>query len=523
MREAEQFLKFALPAGSIIELRMSCADGSWASGYFDDFYQLWRWADHADLQKISKATYYTINAVMRDAVRGNLNRMAGRVKQTTRDSGVAGRYLYLIDIDPTRPSGVCSTGAEKAAAWEVADRVHTFLASRGWPEPIIVDSGNGYHLLYRGEGSGFDAKSPAWRFALNQLAQRFDSDDAHVDRSVFNPARIARLPGSWNRKGEDTPERPHRQAKVMRYPETWEPVTVSMIFQLACEWGYGEQQQRQAKDLLIDEDGVLKLIAEFPEQLQLRGIVERDGAKYFCLESCPFAGRTHNGDKRKTALVLGDGFGFSCWSDDCANYKIGDLLQLLREQTGRSPSMRIWGGAELTEKLEQRFGGIQWADEIVPAAPPIASNAKLSESKSTLDARLIDHEARQRELAEWQYDNDTHVLAATVEINCPLSTDPAEWGLDWEEAVHDWVEAMRARIKNEDGHTRRQLIRGCTLIYESRDLESVGRDLGRAHLFQLARQKNRPVDKHRFVTAKELMYILAADIPDQPFADLVLT
>jgi hypothetical protein len=51
----------------------------------------------------------------------------------------------LIDVDPTRPSGVSANDAEKASAWEVFDAVLEDLASRGWPSPMIVDSGNGFH------------------------------------------------------------------------------------------------------------------------------------------------------------------------------------------------------------------------------------------------------------------------------------------------------------------------------------------------------------------------------------------
>jgi P4 family phage/plasmid primase-like protien len=44
-----------------------------------------------------------------------------------------------------------------------------------------------------------------------------------VDKAVHNPSRIARIPGTWNRKGPDTPERPHRLATLISVPDPWEP------------------------------------------------------------------------------------------------------------------------------------------------------------------------------------------------------------------------------------------------------------------------------------------------------------
>ncbi|MEG9437562.1 hypothetical protein JAO29_15535 [Edaphobacter sp. HDX4] len=102
----------------------------------------------------------------------------------------------------------------------------------------------------------------------------------------------------------------------------------------------------QEPTLLIDEGGVHKLIAEYPEQLELSG-VSRDGAViYFALASCPFAGRPHRdqfvGQGKTTILLRPDSIGFKCFSDDCADHTFAELLRHLRDSTGRRPSMSIW-------------------------------------------------------------------------------------------------------------------------------------------------------------------------------------
>jgi hypothetical protein len=39
-----------------------------------------------------------------------------------------------------------------------------------------------------------------------------------IDQTVYNPARICKVPGTWARKGDDIPERPHRQSRLVEVP-----------------------------------------------------------------------------------------------------------------------------------------------------------------------------------------------------------------------------------------------------------------------------------------------------------------
>src|SRR5262249_38810007 len=65
------------------------------------------------------------------------------------DADVTGRRCLLVDVDPKRPSGVSATDDEKGLALELARDVRHYLTGRGWPAPILADSGNGYHLQYK--------------------------------------------------------------------------------------------------------------------------------------------------------------------------------------------------------------------------------------------------------------------------------------------------------------------------------------------------------------------------------------
>ena len=124
--------------------------------------------------------------------------------------------MALIDCDPKRASGVSSSNAEHESALAKAREIRDGLSSLGWPDPIMTDSGNGAQLMYR-------IDLPATDGGLVQKCTNtfaLASDDAvSIDTSVHNPARIWRLPGTMNCKGDSIPERPHRMARILEEPQ----------------------------------------------------------------------------------------------------------------------------------------------------------------------------------------------------------------------------------------------------------------------------------------------------------------
>ena len=134
-----------------------------------------------------------------------------RASKTVRDADVLAYSMVAIDIDSERqPRGRSATTAEKAAAWEVAAQVRDFLKKHG-VQPMIADSGNGYHLLVPTPPAYGDDLGQAARDArelLRLLDRRFSTAAAHVDLTTFNPSRILKLYGTVAVKGENTTEHP---------------------------------------------------------------------------------------------------------------------------------------------------------------------------------------------------------------------------------------------------------------------------------------------------------------------------
>jgi hypothetical protein len=119
------------------------------------------------------------------------------------------RWL-LIDLDPARPTRTNSTDEEIKHARRLADEIIGYFSGKGWPLPLEVMSGNGWHLLYRIDLS--KEETPWKRQLLHGLARRFNNEHVKVDTTVFDLSRLTKLPGTMVRKGENLPDRPHRMA-----------------------------------------------------------------------------------------------------------------------------------------------------------------------------------------------------------------------------------------------------------------------------------------------------------------------
>ncbi|MBV8314170.1 MAG: hypothetical protein JOZ53_04470, partial [Planctomycetaceae bacterium] len=179
-----------------------------------------RWSGRA------QGVYFTLNPLKGTRVTGDA---AG-------DEDVLRRMWLFIDADPERGDHQkeSATDEEKARAWEVLCKVRDWLRARGWPEPIVCDSGNGWHIYYRIDQPNDDADTLVER-VLDALDLRFSTGAVNVDPVNKNAGRITKCFGTLACKGPDTPDRPHRFARVLSVPEVLEVVSREMLEALAGE------------------------------------------------------------------------------------------------------------------------------------------------------------------------------------------------------------------------------------------------------------------------------------------------
>jgi hypothetical protein len=223
--------------GNVTELR--CLDAQRKDDYRPG--TLFGYFDHAEALAAAVGTITTAKGIyiIPNAVNpALLARASNRIKpagkgDSTQDSDIIGRRWLLIDADPVRPAGISSTDAEHTAALARIQDVVAYLQAAGWPTPIVADSGNGGHAMYRIDLPADDGGIV--QRCLQALAARFDDATVKVDTGNFNPARIWKLYGTMACKGDDVPGRPHRMAHIIDAPQDLQLVPSELLQALAAE------------------------------------------------------------------------------------------------------------------------------------------------------------------------------------------------------------------------------------------------------------------------------------------------
>jgi len=183
------------------------------------------------LLKRARGIYITLQVCQPDLIHRSYNRLEKR-ETTTADKDIIRYRWLLIDSDPTRPvSDISSSHFEHANALAHSRTIAEQLSARGWPAPVIADSGNGGHLLYRID-LDVGEKSLVER-VLKGLAATYDATDVHIDQTVFNPSRICKLYGTLVCKGDNTVERPHRISRLLEVPDHIEIIGKELLEEIA--------------------------------------------------------------------------------------------------------------------------------------------------------------------------------------------------------------------------------------------------------------------------------------------------
>lgn len=313
------------------EVRLLCPTKI-AVGYFDDWDAALRAVESEPTQY--KAAYFTLNPLrlpegipLNPASLRSSSNAAGA-------SDIARRVWLLIDCDPPRQAKTNSTAEEKQGAREQAERIREWLRSQGWPEPVLADSGNGWHLLYRIDLPNDDASKALIERFLARLKQLFPM----VDAGNFDAPRLCKLYGSWARKGEHSEERPWRLSGIVE-PGDNTVVTEEQIRALS------PVPTVQAAPAQKPDDVKLSSLLGF---LDYYGVALRSeprevkGGWQIEIE-CPWRDEHSDETDRDTVVsfVAGLGNGFKCFHSHCAHQH---WRQLREEMERRNPGLAPFYG-----------------------------------------------------------------------------------------------------------------------------------------------------------------------------------
>ena len=129
------------------------------------------------------------------------------------------------DCDPPRPTGIPATDDEHEISISKCTKIKQWLIEdQGWPDKafVLVDSGNGGYLLVRIELENTKENSDLVFKCLQTLDFLYTNETFHVDTTSGNPARILRVPGTLNAKGDEVEDfaMHHRMARILEAPDT---------------------------------------------------------------------------------------------------------------------------------------------------------------------------------------------------------------------------------------------------------------------------------------------------------------
>jgi P4 family phage/plasmid primase-like protien len=360
-------LRVLVAPGDVVELR-SLAGGKRGtiSGYFNDLDRL---AESAVL--VSRRTgefqpsgiYITLNPINPNLLARAVNRLERYAKHATADGDVLSRRWFFIDLDPVRPAGISATEPEHEAAHTRASEIEEYLHSLGFPEPILADSGNGAHLLYR-IGVPNDATTTALlRGCLAALDSIFSDPTVAVDRTTHNPARLVRLYGTVARKGDSTPERRHRVSRILKAPSELVEASSALLRGLAGKLPGPRKPMtsvvdRGVRGRSIKWSDVQPFVADRISKEKSVG----NGVTIIEIRGCPFDPNDHMDDRAGSFTLFADGgVTPSCRHDHCQGKGLNEFLAAYASHLLPAPGKQERSG---NEAIKTRFADPAGGDHV---------------------------------------------------------------------------------------------------------------------------------------------------------------
>lgn len=288
------------------------------------------------------AVYFTIQQCKPDVLARADNRMkkaVGKKGISTSDHEIE-KYNWLpIDLDAKRMRGISATDSEHEMAMDRARAVFKFLTGKGWPKPIVGDSGNGAHVCFKIDLSNNEENKQLVQNCILALSQKFSDDAVEVDRTVFNPSRIWKLYGTKTMKGDATADRPHRMAKIAFLPDVINTVSRDQLQSLAAMVVEDKKEEKVTAKALtnanVSGEGIDVVAWCCKHCIEIGSVSDwKDAVKYQLLP-CPF-----NSDHSEALIIKhpSGAVAFKCSHNGCAGKTWQDLrakFEPVKEQSAK--------------------------------------------------------------------------------------------------------------------------------------------------------------------------------------------
>lgn len=363
----------------VVEIRILKTDKGTVSGYFDDNQELTN-----SVQKYvgKHDIYVTLNPTKDEMLARCSNRLQTYAKNTSSDQDIKEIRKILIDIDPKRASGISSTDVEKRAAFSLIKKIRKDLIREGFPEPIVANSGNGYHMLLHVELDNTKDNVTIVKEFLATLDFLYSNDKAQVDVTTYNPSRIVKLYGTKACKGDDTEDRPHRWSKLVKVPEVLKITDKEQLKAFANKKPKLESTAH-AKTKSINNGKAI----DVPAFIEKHGLDIAYSAPYagnatkYILSTCPW-----NSDHTNSAAYIikfdSGGVSAGCHHNGCNHENWQTLRALFKEESDTTNVGQEEKQADTIIKLTENFQYFVNELEEPYAAVPINGHWEVLDVKS---------------------------------------------------------------------------------------------------------------------------------------------
>ncbi len=322
------------------------------TGWFPDPEKLADIALKLDEEAKPAGIYVTLNECNPSVSARSYQHLKAGVNRTSKKDIVSLDNL-LIDLDPDRPEGVSSTDEEHEAALKLAREIKDDLQREGFPEPMFGDSGNGAHLIYKTARPNTQEEVEFRKRVLTALDKKYSTDKVKVDMGVYDPARITKLYGTNVRKGDDRPDRPHRQARIISVPEHAEPVLYELLKALADtlpEEPKNPKTQATAPVMANEKFDVEKYLTKY--DIDIKNIKPHGTATMFVLDECVF-NSNHSGGEAAIVQSASGALSYQCFHDSCKAHTWAEARKIISADEKLTGFMPNTPSEEMRQRPEQ--------------------------------------------------------------------------------------------------------------------------------------------------------------------------
>ncbi|MEJ2724119.1 MAG: AAA family ATPase [Deltaproteobacteria bacterium] len=309
------------------------------AGWFSDFDKAAPLVRRA--QELRAAGIYTTLNTCNSALLARANNRLKAGIGRTKDTEIESINNLLIDIDPVRPEGISSNDQEHDAALELATKIQDELSEQfGFPEPLVGDSGNGAHLVYPLPSMpNTHDNVELLKTCLSVLSNQYSTLKLEVDEKVFNSSRLTKVYGTMVCKGDPTPDRPHRRARIISVPEQRKAVTLEQLRALAATELEEEGLANDAPEQVAPSSPRL----DVPRYLgaygfDIKEVKQHGSATLYSLHQCLF--NANHGPKEAAIVQTETGaLRYQCFHEGCKDRKWADARAKISGDAKLNPFM----------------------------------------------------------------------------------------------------------------------------------------------------------------------------------------